>query len=323
MDTRIRFIVKGTEYSIPNCWEQVHPANFIKLLQDVELMASGRLSVGMVRVRYVCNCMGWKLKNFHSPEAVQNLSWIAEQVTFPFIIQYPDNDAALQDLDAETRKLCKRIDPFRLKGVGISRYLQRLPYKYMLDSCFCAQLVPVIEANDQLYSAYKINASFGQLTCSLTALQFIEARKVAAGHPDLLPLLAAILYYPDRYSSEGAQRLALEFANLPIEILQAIAFNFRAFVNFLFSKTEYRLLTAIKSDHGPAITTGALESLYNLSADGFGTANDVEQMNLLQYLTIIRKKLIESVRSLHASKMQLADIEKETGLPIHIIRQIV
>lgn len=323
MEKRIRFIVKGTEYSIPNCWEEVHPANFVKLLQDVELMASGRLSVGMVRVRYVCNCMGWKLKNFHSPEAVQNLAWIAEQVTFPFLIQYPDNDAALQDMDAETRKLCKRIDPYRLKGVGISRYLQRLPYKYVLDSCFCAQLVPVIEANGELYPAYKINTAFGNLTCSLNALQFIEARKVAAGHPDLLPLLAAILYYPDTYSSEGAQRLALEFANLPGELLQAVAFNFRAFVNFLFTNTEYRLLTAVSSDHAPAISTGALESLYNLSADGFGTADDVERMNLLQYLTIIRKKLIESVRSLHATKMQLADISKETGLPIEAIRKII
>lgn len=323
MDTRIRFIVKGTEYSIPNCWEQVHPANFVKLLQDVELMASGQLSVGMVRVRYVCNCMGWKLNRFHSPEAIQNLAWIAEQVTFPFIIQYPDNDAALQDLDADTRKLCKRVDPSRLKGIGISGYLRRLPYKYMLDSCFCAQLVPVINVGGELYSGYKIDTSFNHLTCSLTSLQFIEARKVAGGHPDLLPLLAAILYYPGRYSSEGAQRLAFEFANLPGELLQAVAFNFRAFVNFLFSQTEYGLLTAVTTDHEPAISTGALESLYNLSADGFGTADNVEQMNLLQYLTIIRKKLIETVRSLHATKMQLADIEKETGLPIRIIRKIV
>lgn len=323
MEKRIRFIVKGTEYSIPNCWEEVHPANFIKLLQDVELMASGRLSVGMVRVRYVCNCMGWKLNRFRSPEAIQNLAWIAEQVTFPFTIEYPDNDAALQDLDNETQKLCKRIAPYRLKGVGISRYLHRLPYKYVLDSCFCAQLVPVIEANDQIYSSYSINTSFGNLTCSLTALQFIEARKVESGHTDLLPLLAAILYYPGRYSSEGAQRLAFEFVNLPRELLQAVAFNFRSFVNFLFSKTEYRLLTAITTDHKSAISTGALESLYNLSADGFGTVNDVEQMNILQYLTIIRKKLIESVRSLHAAKMQPAEIEKETGLPLHIVRQII
>ena len=323
MEKRIRFIVKGTEYSIPNSWEEVHPANFIKLLQDVELMASGRLSVGMVRVRYVCNCMGWKLNRFRSPEAIQNLAWIAEQVTFPFTIEYPDNDAALQDLDKETKKLCKRIAPYRLKGVGISRYLQRLPYKYVLDSCFCAQLVPVIEANDQIYSSYSINTSFGNLTCSLTALQFIEARKVESGHTDLLPLLAAILYYPGRYSSEGAQRLAFEFVNLPRELLQAVAFNFRSFVNFLFSKTEYRLLTAITTDHKSAISTGALESLYNLSADGFGTVNDVEQMNILQYLTIIRKKLIESVRSLHAAKMQPAEIEKETGLPLHIVRQII
>ena len=46
-------------------------------------------------------------------------------------------------------------------------------------------------------------------------------------------------------------------------------------------------------------------------------------MNLLQYLTILRKKTIESVRSLHTSKMELIDIAKETGFPISIIKQII
>ena len=46
-------------------------------------------------------------------------------------------------------------------------------------------------------------------------------------------------------------------------------------------------------------------------------------MNVIQYLTILRKKLIDTVRSLHAAKMENVDIEKETGLPIRIINQIL
>ena len=72
-----------------------------------------------------------------------------------------------------------------------------------------------------------------------------------------------------------------------------------------------------------AISTGALESLYNLSSDGLGDVDTIERMNILQYLTILRKKLIDTVRSLHSAKMEKIDIAKETGLPIHIINDIL
>ena len=103
----------------------------------------------------------------------------------------------------------------------------------------------------------------------------------------------------------------------------AIAFNFQAFVNYLFTKTQFKLLTEAKETRKSTISTGALESLYNLSADGLGDIDKVEQMNVIQYLTILRKKLIDTVRSLHAAKMENVDIEKETGLPIRIINQIL
>ena len=72
-----------------------------------------------------------------------------------------------------------------------------------------------------------------------------------------------------------------------------------------------------------AISTGALESLYNLSSDGLGDVYTVERMNILQYLTILRKKLIDTVRSLHSAKMEKIDIANETGLPIYIINDIL
>ena len=105
--------------------------------------------------------------------------------------------------------------------------------------------------------------------------------------------------------------------------LSSIAFNFQAFVNYMFTKTEFKLLTELEDTKSSAISTGALESLYNLSSDGFGDIDTVEHMNLIQYLTILRKKLIDTVHSLHAAKMDKVDIAKETRLPVHIINEIL
>lgn len=324
LNPTIDFIAKGTQYSIPNSWEGITPYLFQSLIHDIGLMAKGKLSVAMVRVNYVCRVMGWKLKKMKDSDGWANLAWLAEQVTFPFTIVYPDNDAALQDLDSDTRKLCKRIPPHRLTGITIARYLSKLPYNYAVDSCFCKQMIPVIRFNDEeLYSAYTIDTSFNRLTCSLTALQFIEARSLIGGSLEQLPLLAAILYYPDRYSSDGAHSLAHKFVKLPVDELTAIAFNFQAFVNYLFTKTEFKLLTEAKNTKVSAISTGALESLYNLSSDGLGDVDTIERMNILQYLTILRKKLIDTVRSLHSAKMEKVDIANETGLPIHLINDIL
>lgn len=324
LNPTIDFIAKGTQYSIPNSWEGITPYLFQSLIHDIGLMAKGKLSVAMVRVNYVCRVMGWKLKKIKDSDGWANLAWLAEQVTFPFTIVYPDNDAALQDLDSDTRKLCKRIPPHRLTGITIARYLSKLPYNYAVDSCFCKQMIPVTRFNDdELYSAYTIDTSFNRLTCSLTALQFIEARSLIGGSLEQLPLLAAILYYPDRYSSDGAHSLAHKFVKLPVDELTAIAFNFQAFVNYLFTKTEFKLLTEAKNTKVSAISTGALESLYNLSSDGLGDVDTIERMNILQYLTILRKKLIDTVRSLHSAKMEKVDIANETGLPIHLINDIL
>lgn len=322
MTDKIQFIVRGNTYYIPNSWDTINPYHFLTLVRDFERMAKGDLSPALVRVNFVCNVMGWNPEKIKDDVAFQNLALLAEQVTFPFIISYPDEDIALADLDPETRKLCKRIPPERLTGISIARYLARLDYTFMLDCCFCRQLLPTVKINDKLYSGYKIDTGFNMLTCSLTALQYVEARRIM-GKPDMLPLLAAILYHPDTYSSESAHQLAACFADLPSHELQAIAFNFQALNNYLFTKTDFSILTVGKTEKPSAISTGALESLYNLSNDGYGNITVVEQMNLIQYLTILRKKLIDSVRSLDGVKMKKTDIAKETGLPIHIINQIL
>lgn len=325
----IDFSCKNRAFSIPNEWEQLPPVLYLQLVKDILRMSRGELSPAMLRVNYVCNAMGWLPDRIKDEEALTNLAMLSEQVNFILNIAYPDNDAALADLDSDTRKLFKKKAPEKVWGNTMAQYLRRLDYRYCIDDCWCAQLVPFIQMGKNLgrkkiLKGYAVNTSFNVLSCSLTALQYIEARNLL-DHTESFPLMAAILYSDSdtKYSSYLAHQRATEFASLSTELLYGIMLNFRALNNYLFTRTDFSLLTASRLEEKKLISTGALESLYNLSADGYGSAEEVEQMNVIQYLTILRKKIIESVRSMHVAEMKITDIEKETGLPIKIIKQII
>lgn len=195
----------------------------------------------------------------------------------------------------------------------------------MVDSCFCKQFIGSvhIDGQDEPCLGYTIDTGFSMLTTSLTAQQFIDARELADCRDDQLPLLASILYSSLPYESDRAHQRAVLFSKVDIKTLQAIRFNFKGFINYLFSRTEYKILTKIIPGKESVISTGAQDALYGLSADGYGNLREISQMSVLQYLGILRKKMIESVRSLHASKMDVAEIANTTRLPIDVINDIL
>ena len=91
----------------------------------------------------------------------------------------------------------------------------------------------------------------------------------------------------------------------------------------MFTRTPFSILSAGKDEPLPAICTGMLESLYNLSQDGIGDLTTVERMDCITYLIILRKKLIESVKTMRDYKIEKTEISEKTGLPIKIINKIL
>ena len=138
-----------------------------------------------------------------------------------------------------------------------------------------------------------------------------------------LPLLAAILYTPQPYSSEAAHAIADDLATLPPETLQAVAWNFQALNNFIFTLTPFSLLAQVKERRSPPIATDAADALYDLSADGLGNSTEVEQMNIITYLRILRKKTIDTVRLMRSHQIGTPQISAHTGLPLNTINQII
>lgn len=296
---------------------------YIRLVADLLRMAAGGLSAGEVRINWLCDIMNWDRRRFRTEEQIANLVAISEQLTFLFQINYPDNNAVLDGMDSETYELCRRVDPFRLH-LPIARVLRRLDYQYVVDLCFCAQLIPAVRVKEHTYQGYTVEKGYGMLTCSLTALQYIEARELIERGEKSLPLMAAILYYPSpQYDSERAHALAHEFENLPPQLLTAISFNFQAFNNYLFSKTHFSLLSKFKPRPDHPITTDASDALYDLSKEGLGDALQIEQMNVLTYFKVLRKKTIDAVRDMKGFGWDKTKISNEVGLPISVIDDII
>lgn len=319
----IELVYKGEIHRIPNRWDAMNDRQYIRLVDDFLRMAAGELSAGEVRINWLCDIMGWDKRKFHSEELIANLVAISEQLTFIFQINYPDNNAVLDGVGEETYELCRRVDPYRLH-IPLARVLRRLDYQYVIDLCFCAQLIPSVRIGERSYHGYRIETGFSMLTCSLTALQYIEAQALIERGEESLPLLAAILYYPEKeYHSERAHELAKEFSKLPLETLTAISFNFQAFNNYLFSKTSYSLLSKFVHKAKHPITTDASDALYDLSKEGLGNAKQIEQMNVLTYLKVLRKKTIDAVKDMKGFGWDKLKISEEVGLSISIINKIL
>lgn len=192
-----------------------------------------------------------------------------------------------------------------------------------INLCFLAQLLPVLRTKKRTLPGYSVNTSFGTLTCSLTASQFIDAYELLNASADKLPLLSSILYCPRPYSSEKAHTLAKEFKTVHPYHLQAVSMNFQALLTYLFTQTHFSLLSTGKKGNVPEIATGMAETMYNLSVDGMGDVSAVKQMPIIEFLTILRKKIIESVKAMHDAKIDILKISESTGLPIHLVKKML
>lgn len=188
---------------------------------------------------------------------------------------------------------------------------------------FFAQFVPTIKIGTTEYQAYSVSTAYNNLTTSLTALQYIEAQQALTQGTPSLPMLAAILYCPQPYSSTLAQQLAAKMQQLPAVTLMAIQMNFIAFTTALYTQTEFALLSKFQPKKQSPIATDMADALYDLCADGLGTHQQVEQMNLLTYLRILRKKTIEAVRQMRSLEWDVIKISQETTLPVSVIQQII
>lgn len=289
-------IMSGSQTAvIPNSWQGVTPDVFQKFVSNLADHYAGNLTEADIRRRYVLDVMGWRLSRIHDTDTLATVVALADRITFLFTPQQNPTPT----------------------------YPHLQPPTTSPNLNFFAQFVPTIKIGTTEYQAYSVSTAYNNLTTSLTALQYIEAQQALTQGTPSLPMLAAILYCPQPYSSTLAQQLAAKMQQLPAVTLMAIQMNFIAFTTALYTQTEFALLSKFQPKKQSPIATDMADALYDLCADGLGTHEQVEQMNLLTYLRILRKKTIEAVRQMRSLEWDVIKISQETTLPVSVIQQII
>lgn len=184
---------------------------------------------------------------------------------------------------------------------------------------FARQFMPRLAG----FASYSISTECSCLTCSLSALQYIEAVGAMEAGEAQMPLLAATLYCPQPYDTAKAlDMVTVMRKQSPVDLL-AVRMVFEALVNFIYSRTHFSILAKFKAKSQSPIATTMADSLFDLATEGYGTVGEVEQINVITYLSILRKKTIDTVLSMRSMEMSTPEIASRTSLPIEVINDIV
>jgi len=97
---------------------------------------------------------------------------------------------------------------------------------------------------------------------------------------------------------------------VPIDVKQAVFFNFQAIQLFLQKYTDYGILWW-NSGEKPKKNESGLgmgESLYSLSKAGYGDIRVLKKMSLIEMLNLMVKELRDAVQSLQAMEKSPTEI---------------
>lgn len=304
------FELNDNTYSCPDSWEELSPEQYL-FLSDLLLQYSiGKLSVSELRIQFFCYLMDIKFKRLPKTElAYENIYLLSRQLTFMFKIEYENKDQFVF-FDAETQEMFTRFLPEDLYPSPETEMAQRMKCHFVIDATFSKNLLP--EAGG--VKGYAFAATNGFVATTLTAAQYVQATTlygayVESGSAEQLIMLAESLYPKGKNFTDAE--------------LHGILLNFQAIQSFLY-QTKYGILWKRKGTSTKnKLSVGLADSIYTLSTEGYGSHNEVKNYNLITYLDLLLKQLIDSVKLLNSYELKLPEIAEKTGLSIEQINAIV
>lgn len=322
----ISFSLGKHTYKIPNAWDELTQRQYLLLVPLLDKMTSGALSLCQVRVKWLLAIMHLERIRIRPDQAdvfTDNLYTLSRQITFFWYVDY--GEAAI-DLAPDVRKLVRKLPAEDVVSTNPElRYLQRIDYSIRLDAVWAKNLIPAIDAGCREYSGWDARIEAEMLTTTMTTRQFTQGYdlllSIGNGYArSSMLLLTALLYGIDAHGEDSGD---LEL--LDDDLLQAIVLNFQAFVSFIFTKTHFSVLwnRDLPAKPNRKVSMSMSEGVYALCNKGYGNYDQVENMPLMTYLSILRADLISSVRSMHDTGSAPEKIAEQTGMPYDLIIQMI
>lgn len=283
MNNTIQIQAGNRFFSIANSWYGVPEDHFGHIVDDMQLFSVGQLTADEVKLRHVMRELGISRPDSLSQRQIESLLSVAGMVTFLF---------------------------GRDDGKPSFRFFR--------------QFIPSVVLSDgSVAKGYDIMYGSRLIACSLTARQYADAVDACAGGTVSASVLAAILYCDGPYDPCRAMSRVSLFAGLSQTVLSGIAIVFNAFVDALFSGTYLSLISRLRGAEKGHFHRSMADHFADLSKIGYGSIAELERMNVMDYLTLLYKNLVDNILTLRGMKMPTPDIASKVGLPVEDVNRIV
>lgn len=281
---------KGRTLTIPNAWEELTPAQYVRVAHLIMRLSSNELNLYDFRFALLRELTQFRLsgKKFTAQEVdviYSNLAFLLEKITFA------------------------------LRYDGKS---------YRLNLAFRRNPLPQLRVGRKTFTGARFTIG-GVVDTDISARRFCDAYDLLAAcgrspQENLLNILCAVLYGgQEGYSIGRAARLAEKyFCRLSVACRYAVFIWFSGVTGWLFAHPVYAALFAKSAgsaaDAGERIRLGMGECIMQLSLSGFGSVDSIGAIPVTDFFDLMVKDLKHSLAKAVAGGAKKERLAQKTGL---------
>jgi hypothetical protein len=321
---------------IPSFWEELTAGQYIATVDLLQKLMEKQMPLMDFRLKLLQVLAGYQPSrryNTHRERINENLYLVSELIQFPLKPVY-ENPDILSVLSPELQALLEFHFPHDItdpKWEGELRMIRgRIRYAASVNFSMKSNPLPFFEYHHTKFLGPAFNIdSLGIVETDLKAMEYIDASEYyqlfqKTRMRRYLDRLVSTIYRVDRerYKTFECQQKAVLLAAMDESVKHAVLFFFQNIQEFLANHPVYKYLFQKVESNSGKISLGMVTTVYNLSKEGYGTKQQVSEMGLEDYLNMLLKTIMDSIRSLKAQKKPDHDIASELNIPSELIYKV-
>lgn len=287
---------KKRPISIPSSWEELAPWQYVFTITKLLQLISRQLSLFDFRIALMLCYTGYRPKQFRifpiSPEEQEiihfNLVRISEQITFPL----------------------------RKKNESLE-----------INNLFLKNPIPFVRIRRKKYRGKRFDVGV-VIRTDITAKNFSDALDTAKAFAETqseecLNTLCAILY--PKHEDHARNMLSdhhKKFSRVGYDVRFGILIWFTGIVEYFSTHPDYKILFQNNTESEDKITLGMSETIMHLVLVGFGSKQEMENTNVVDYFDLQIKSLKQTIAEARGNGAKTEDIAKHTRMSYSLIEKL-
>lgn len=325
-----RLLGASNNVIFPTSWEELDPVQFITVICILLEFKAKKFDVRELQLRLYT-----ELSNINTRQILRrDYNWFEKEIfanldRMNFCFKYVYDDPRFKNLDLKMQKLLKKNNPEKITDEPEAVIASKFKRTVEIDAAISKQLIPNIFVGFKKYSGYRFENKGDIVDTSITAEQFVDTLTIMSlmadhGADNYIDLFVSTLYCPGEYSSAQAKANIDKFKKLNPVIKYGIVFNFESILSWLTGETKYNILFSRKKKNDKSKQNLGFNSIiYSMTEKGYGNIKEVSKLNLIEFLELMYKNLMDSINQLAESKMSKEEISKKLKLSIEHLNQIL